>query len=110
MQNNVKIVSTTPNKNIKGVETIEYQMPKLDKTGTPIPREYQTGRPKVKTVYDPNIISTDEYLERGLKAANNASKNYKDGILPREWVGVDNQGESWRGYYENGIISSMYPE
>jgi len=49
-------------------------------------------------------------LERGLKAANNASKNYKDGILPWEWVGVDNQGESWRGYYENRIISSMYPE
>ena len=47
-----KIVSTTPNKNIKGVETIEYQMPKLDKTGTPLPEEYQTGRPKVKTVYD----------------------------------------------------------
>jgi len=52
LQNDVKIVSTTPNKNIKGVETIEYQMPKLDKTGTPIPEEYQTGRPKVKTVYD----------------------------------------------------------
>lgn len=27
-------------------------MPKLDKMGTPIPEEYQTGRPKVKTVYD----------------------------------------------------------
>ena len=110
LKNDVKIVKTTPNKNIKGVEIIEYQMPKLDKTGTPIPGEYQGGNPKVKTVYDPNVISTNEYLERGLQAANNASKNYTDGILPREWVGVDNQGVSWRGYCENGEITSMYPE
>ena len=110
LKNDIKVVSITPNNNIKGVETIEYQMPKLDKTGTPIPGEYQGGTPKVKTVYDPDVISTDEYLKRGLEAANNASKNYTDGILPREWVGIDNQGVSWRGYCADGEISSMYPE
>ena len=102
MQNDVQIVSLTPHSQIQGVEIIEYQMPKLDKTGTPIPGEYQTGKPKVKTVYDPNVISTDEYLQRGIDAANNGASNYPNGILPREWVGYDNQGVKWRGYYENG--------
>jgi hypothetical protein len=66
--------------------------------------------PKLKTVYDSNIISTDEYLRRGLEAANNAASQYENAILPREWVGVDNNGVSWRGYCKNGEITSMYPE
>ena len=45
LKNDIKVVSITPNNNIKGVETIEYQMPKLDKTGTPIPGEYQVLAP-----------------------------------------------------------------
>ena len=110
MQNNIKIIDETPNPNMKGVTTIRYQMPKLDKTGTPIPGKYQSGTPKVKTVYDPTIISTDEYLNRGLQAANNAALQDPEGILPREWVGVDDYGTTWRGYYENGNITSMYPE
>ena len=110
MQNDIQIISETPISNINGVTTIEYQMPKLDRTGAPIPGEYQSGASKVKTIYDPNIISTDEYLDRGLQAANNAVSQYPDDILPREWVGVDNSGVTWRGYYENGEITSMYPE
>ena len=110
MQNDIKIISETPNAKIDGVSTIEYQMPKLDKTGTPIPGEYQSGVPKVKTIYDPNIINTDTYLNRGLEAANNASGLSPDGILSREWVGTDKLGVTWRGYYENGQITSMFPE
>lgn len=110
MQNDIKVISETPNPNIDGVTTIEYQMPKLNKTGTPIPGEYQSGMPKVKTVYDSNIISTDEYLNKGLQAANNAASQSPNGVLSREWVGVDNNGVTWRGYFENGNITSMYPE
>lgn len=110
LQNDVKIISETPNPKIHGVSTIEYQMPKFDKTGTLIPGEYQSGVPKVKTIYDPNALSTDEYLNRGLQAANNVSGQYPDGVLPREWVGMDNQGVAWRGYYENGQITSLFPE
>ncbi len=110
IQNDIKIISETPHPNIDGVSKIEYQMPKRDKTGVPIAGEYQDGIPKLKTVYDSNIISTDEYLRRGLEAANNAASQYENGILPREWVGVDNNGVSWRGYCKNGEITSMYPE
>ena len=110
MQNDIQIINETPHLDINGVTTIEYQMPKLYRTGTPIPGEYQSGVPKVKTVYDSNIINTDEYIDRGLQAANNAASQYPDGILPREWVGVDDSGVTWRGYYESGEITSMYPE
>ncbi len=110
IQNDIRIISETPHPNIDGVSKIEYQMPKRDKTGVPILGEYQDGVPKVKTVYDSNIISTDEYLRRGLEAANNAASQYENGILPREWVGVDNNGVLWRGYCKNGEITSMYPE
>ena len=71
MQNDVQIISQTPHSQIQGVEIIEYQMPKLDRTGTLIPGEYQTGTPKVKTVYDPNVISTNEYLQRGIEVRMN---------------------------------------
>lgn len=110
LQNDIQIVSVTSHPEIPGIEIIEYQMPKLDKTGTPIPGEYQTGKPKRKTVYDPSVFSTEEYLRRGVEAANNASEQYSEGTLPREWSGYDSQGIKWRGYYENGVITSFYPE
>ncbi len=110
IKNDIKIISETPHPSINGVSKIEYQMPKRDKTGAPIPGEYQDGVPKAKTVYDSNIISTDEYLSRGLEAANNVAFQYENGILPREWVGIDNNGITWHGYCENGEIKSMYPE
>ena len=110
LKNDIQLVSSTPHPHIKGVEIIQYQMPKRDKTGAPIPGVYQTGRPKTKTVYDPNVISTAEYVQRGLEAANNGSKIYPNGILPREWSGYDNQGICWHGYYQDGRITSFYPE
>ena len=110
VQNDIKIVSETPHPDIDGVTTIQYQMPKLDKAGTPLPGQYQSGVPKVKTVYNPEILSTEEYLARGLQAANNAASQYPSGVLPREWVGVDEFGVTWRGYCMDGDIISMFPE
>lgn len=51
------------------------------------------------------MFSTEEYLRRGVEAANNASEQYSEGTLPREWSGYDSQGIKWRGYYENGVIT-----
>lgn len=110
MQNDILIVSSTPHPQIPGVEIIEYRMPKRDKTGAPIPGEYQAGDPKTKAVYDPNVFSTDEYIRRGIEAANNAAKMFPDGVLPREWSGYDNQGVEWHGYYQDGHITSFYPD
>ena len=110
LKNNIEIVSSQQHSGIQGIEIIEYQMPKLDKTGTAIPGEYQGGTPKIKTVYDPKSISTEMYLNRGIEAANNAAEKYVDGNLPREWTGKDIQGVIWRGYCEDGKITLMFPE
>jgi hypothetical protein len=111
LTNDIEIVKSTPHPTLEGVETIEYQMPKLDKTGTLIPGEYQSGIPKVKTVYDPNIISDEVYMEKGVQAANDALSKSPDGLLPREWVGNDGAGVKWRGYSDgNGNITSFFPE
>lgn len=77
----------------------------------PIPGQYQTGSPKVKTIYDPNIISDAEYIERGVEAANDVLSKSTDGVLPHEWVGKDSYGIEWRGYSDDGITpSSFYPD
>ena len=110
MQNDILIVSSTPHPQIPGVEIITYRMPKRDKTGAPIPGEYQSGNPQKKTIYDPDVFSTDEYIRRGMEAANNAAKMFPDGVLPREWSGYDNQGVEWHGYYHDGHITSFYPD
>ncbi|EEP6660735.1 hypothetical protein HCD36_002478, partial [Listeria monocytogenes] len=106
-KNDVEIVKQTPT-DIPGVSVVEYRIPELDVKGNP------TGRYKKtiykKTIYNPKVISDEEYINRGLEAANNATSNPQDGSLPREWTGKDNTGKTWRGYYEDGKITSFYPD
>ncbi|MBF2519290.1 EndoU domain-containing protein [Listeria marthii] len=106
-KNDVEIVKQTPT-DIPGVSVVEYRIPELDVKGNP------TGRYKKtiykKTIYNPKVISDEEYINRGLEAANNATSNPDDGSLPREWTGKDNTGKTWRGYYEDGKITSFYPD
>ena len=104
-----KTTDTTPSKQIDGVETITYKMPKKDKYGNP------TGDYKVKTftktVYDPSKIDTDTYIKWGLQAANNAAHSSSSGKLGHEWTGTDDQGVKWHGYCNSaGEITSFYPE
>ena len=106
-QHDVEIIRETPSK-IPGVSTVEYRMPKLNPDGTPT-GEYGTKVLK-KTIYNPEIISDDEFIKRGLEAANDAISKSSDGIMPREWIGVDSKGISWHGYYENGEITSFFPD
>ena len=39
-----------------------------------------------------------------MEAANDALSKATDGTMPREWVGVDSNGVTWRGYYQDGRI------
>lgn len=39
-----------------------------------------------KTVYDPNKISTNQYIKLGIEAANNSAKNSSTGKLGHEWI------------------------
>ena len=104
-----KVIESTPNSQVDGVEQISYKMPKKDRFGN------STGDFKSKTfkktVYNPSKIDTDVYIKRGLQAANNAAKVSSSGRLGREWTGSDNQGVKWHGYCDsNGNITSFYPE
>nr|WP_255787267.1 CdiA family toxin C-terminal domain-containing protein [Bacillus cereus group sp. BfR-BA-01355] len=103
----LKIVSESPSK-IPGVKTVEYNMPKLNMDGTPT-GEYG-NKVFTKTIYDPKIISDKEFINRGIEAANDAKLKTSDGVLSREWTGVDSKEITWRGYHKDGEISSFFPE
>ena len=66
-------------------------------------------RTNQKTVYDPKIISDKEYARRGIEAANNALSNSSSAGLDREWIGIDKKVVKWKGNYENGEITTMFP-
>ncbi|MFP3411347.1 CdiA family toxin C-terminal domain-containing protein [Bacillus sp. SIMBA_074] len=106
-KNDIKIVSESPSK-ILGVKTVEYNMPKLNMDGTPT-GEYG-NKVFTKTIYDPKIISDKEFINRGIEAANDAKLKTSDGVLSREWTGVDSKEITWRGYHKGGEISSFFPE
>lgn len=104
-----QIVNSIQHPKMKGIETITYQMPKLNLTGEP----NGTFRSKIfaKTVYDPAVLSTKAYIRRGLEAANQAIQNAPSHRLSREWTGIDHHGIQWRGYVDShGHITSFYPE
>ncbi len=100
-----KVEGRIPCENIDGVEKVAYRLPKKGPDGKPT--EEMRAKVYSKTVYDASKISTDEYLRRGVEAANDAAKG---GRLPREWSGIDGQGVRWHGYTENGEIQSFFPE
>ena len=108
-KNDIQVVSRTPHPTMKGVEVIRYRPPLLDKAGKPIPGQYRS-KIREKTVYDPAIISDDEFVRRGIEAANDALSNSPDGTLPRVWNGVDSKGVPWTGNFENGNITTFFPE
>ncbi len=83
-------------------------MPKLNADGTPT-GEYG-AKVFTKTIYDPDVISDDEFIKRGLEAANDAISKSNDGVMPREWTEVDSEGITWHGYFEDGKITSFFPD
>ena len=105
----IQIVSEKPYPGLDGYTIIDYLMPERDNANQIIPGSY---RRKVftKTVYDPSVISIEEYLRRGYQAVNEAAARSPDGILPEAWHGVDAEGIKWTGSFKNGRITSLYPE
>ncbi|WP_172418811.1 pre-toxin TG domain-containing protein [Geobacillus icigianus] len=106
MKSEINILEVKKHEGILGVEKITYQIPSLDpKTGQRIGWKEKIFQ---KTVYDPKMISDEEFIKRGKEAANDAAVR---GALGREWEGYDGQGIKWRGYTnENGEVTSFYPE
>lgn len=101
------VVDRTPHPSLPGVEEVKYQLPALDAQGNP------TGHMKsmtyTKTIYDSNLLSDLEYLKMGREAANSALQA-NGGVMPREWVGRTLDGVTIRGYSDNGVVSSFFPE
>ena len=52
--------------------------------------------PQYKTVYDPEIISDLEFMNRGFEAFQNALSENPN--LPRQWFAPDNNGLEWTGF------------
>ena len=102
------IESREPVSSIDGVEVVTYRLPKRDRQGNPTDEMRSTSF--TKTVFDPDKISTDEYVGRGMEAAAEAASRSDSGTLGHEWTGTDSQGVTWHGYTDsNGNVHSFYP-
>ena len=88
------IINVTPVEGVKGVNVVEYKT--------------ASGNLKTKTVYDSNIISTEQYLNRGMEALNNVPGDLS-GIPNGTVVATDNSGVSWNIYISNHEAKTVYP-
>ncbi|WP_124061404.1 CdiA family toxin C-terminal domain-containing protein [Gordonibacter sp. Marseille-P4307] len=102
-----RVIEETNILGIDGMKSVRYEVPKKDKAGNPTSEMSTISTPK--SVYDKNVISAEEYMRRGLEAANNAA-TANNGSLSRSWNGTDNNGIKWKGYLDdNGNVSTLYP-
>ena len=67
------------------------------------------------TIYDSNIISTDDYINRGLEAYANVPESV-NGINPTTGqssgvsvTALDNSGKEWNFYIRDNKLITMYP-
>jgi hypothetical protein len=107
----VQIVSRTPHPTLKGVEDIKYRMQALDRELKPT-GHWQIGEPKVKTVYNPKIISDEQMMLWGRQVFGEAvaAGRIKPGI--KEWDGVAPNGIEFHGYVDvkTGVVTSFFPK
>ncbi|MDI3412205.1 CdiA family toxin C-terminal domain-containing protein [Bacillus sonorensis] len=106
LKNNVKILSVQKHPKLKGIEKVVYKVPSLDpKTGEITGWRAQEFK---KTIYDPSVISDDDFLKFGKEAAADAASK---GNLTRVWEGYDSNGVKWIGYTDtNGTVTSFFPD
>ncbi len=100
------ILNRTPHQKLAGVEkrisnTCLGPMRKPNRR-----REKQTIP---KKVYDSRVLTDADMLRMGQEAADSAM-SANDGVLPRQWVGKTSEGVTIRGYSDNGVVSSFFPE
>ncbi|MBQ7624491.1 MAG: hypothetical protein IJS65_04370 [Clostridia bacterium] len=102
-----KVVKTTPSTQIDGVEIIEYALPKYDKAGNPT-GEFKS-KLKSKTVFVLNRMSLDEYISRGLEAANNYMNNNTGILADGPHKAFDKQGVEWLITFRDGKPKTLFP-
>ena len=91
--------------NVNGVDGVTY----VEYTANT-----RTGK-AAKTIYDSNIISTDDYINRGLEAYANVPESV-NGINPTTGqssgvsvTALDNSGKEWNFYIRDNKLITMYP-
>ena len=74
----------------------------------------RTGKAS-KTIYDSNVISTDDFIDRGLEAYANVPESV-NGINPTTGrtsgvsvTALDNSGKEWNFYIRDNKLITMYP-
>ncbi len=96
----LKVGKPIPHPMIKGVYAQYYRLPAYDGRGTFIGYK---NIPNPKTYYDPKIISNRQMLIW----VSESKQNLK--ISDRLVEGMASNGLEFRGYIENGKITSMFP-
>ncbi|MEO3154843.1 polymorphic toxin-type HINT domain-containing protein [Ruminococcus bicirculans (ex Wegman et al. 2014)] len=64
----------------------------------------KTGK-ATKTIYDSNVISTDDFIDRGLDAYANVPESVSGGPV----TALDNSGKAWNLYIRDNKLITMYP-
>ncbi|OPE11347.1 hypothetical protein APA63_20775, partial [Pseudomonas aeruginosa] len=104
--NGVKVLSETPG-SVKGITTIEYQIPAYDRAGNVIGYKAQ---PFTKTVYDPKVISDQKVLDLGQQAA--ASGYVKAVASGDRYYDSTAGGITFRVYLDErtGVVLNFHPK
>jgi hypothetical protein len=97
----------TPHPTIPGLYNIKYYVPVLDRLRNVVePRSYRDGNWDPKTVYDTDVLSTDQIMEWGEEAMQNIVETKGDRV-----TGISSNGLRYVGYIDDdGQIKSFYPE
>lgn len=96
----LKIGDPIPHPTIKGIYSQRYRLPAHDAYGN------ITGYkviPQPKTYYDPSVISDSQIIEWAKEAM-------QTGVITGRMIdGVASNGLAFRGYIENGVITTFFP-
>lgn len=105
----INIIKITKHPTINGVYKYEYQMPKLDVTGTPIPNQWR-AKMFPKTVYDPRKISDSQMAQWGREAYAEAVNSGKVDVTRGEWSGTASNGAKFFGHLdkETGAVRTFF--
>ncbi|MCL2322268.1 MAG: CdiA family toxin C-terminal domain-containing protein, partial [Oscillospiraceae bacterium] len=97
------LVSKTPHPDIDGIYEITYKIPSKDIYGN-ITGEKIFQKPK--TVYDPNIITTNEIIKWGKEALDSDTVT----VNGRQIDGYAPNGLKFRGYLDDfGVVTNFHP-
>ena len=89
------VSNETPINGMEGVSKVDYTT--------------SSGKGKTKTIYDSEVISTEQYLDSGMEAVNKLPGELIDyNELPPQTV-EDNSGVKWYIAINNGNVGTMYP-